>query len=77
MSVMLMKAILHKELKVRKSPNVQGSVRIHFPTPEIEDIVLTNHEAVDVFARINVSSEEIKKSNLAMLISRGDVQICS
>lgn len=75
MSVMLMKALLHKNLKVQKGPNVQGSVRIHFPNSEIEDIVLTNHDAVDVFGRINVNAEEIKKSNLAALIARGDIVI--
>jgi len=75
MSVMLMKCLIEKKLKIQKAPNVQGSVRIHFPNAEIEDIVLTNHEVVDVFGRINVNAEEIKKSNLGMLISRGDVQI--
>lgn len=65
-----------KQLKVKKSPNVQGSVRIHFPNHLVEDVVLSNFDAVELFKRINIQPEDIKQSNLEMLVMRGDVILC-
>lgn len=71
----LMKAIIEKNLWVKKSSNVQGAVRIHFPSKEIQDIVLSNFEPVNVFGRIGVTAEQIKLSNLERLLIAGDIQV--
>ena len=65
-----------KQLKVKKAPNVQGSVRIHFPNPHVEDVVLNNFDSVELFKRINIQPEDVQKSNLEMLVIRGDVVLC-
>lgn len=75
MAPQIMKAILDKNLWVKKSPQVAGSVRIHFPSAEVADIVLSNTEPVDIFGRINVTAEQIKLSNLSKLLVAGDIQV--
>lgn len=75
MSPQIMKAIIEKNLWVKKSPMATGAVRIHFPSHEIQDIVLTNQEPVNVFGRINVTAEQIRLSNLNQLLIHGDIQI--
>lgn len=75
MSPQLLKAIMSKKLFIKKGANVQGSVRIHFPDPGVQDIVLSNWEPVDVFGRIKIDAEQIRLSNLEELVVAGDVQI--
>lgn len=75
MSPQIMKAMIEKKLWVKKAPNSTGAVRIHFPSNDIQDIVLTNHDAVNVFGRINITAEQIKLSNLEQLLVQGIIQI--
>ena len=65
-----------KQLKVKKAPNVQGSVRIYFHNKAVEDVVLNNFDEVELFKRIGIEADDIKKSNLEMLVIRGDVVLC-
>lgn len=74
-SPQIMKAVIEKSLKVKKSANVQGAVRIHFPSKEIADIVLTDFQPVSVFGRINMTAEQVKLSNLEKLLIEGVIQI--
>jgi hypothetical protein len=69
----LMKGLMNKNLKVKKAPNVTGTVCIHFPNPEIQDFQITGFEVVDIFGRIGMSVEDVKKSNIQALIHRGDL----
>jgi len=71
----LLKAMMLKKLVVRKGMNRTGQVRIHFPNPEIQDILLSNFGPVDVFGRINMTVEDVQKSNLEQLVLRGDVEV--
>lgn len=50
-------------------------MRVHFPSKEIEDIILTGWDEVDVFGRMRVTAEQIKMSNLSALITKGDVMV--
>jgi hypothetical protein len=75
MSPHLMKAIIEKNLWVQKARNVQGSVRIHFPSESVADLVLSGWEPVNVFGRIGMTNEQIKLSNLEQLINAGDIQV--
>jgi hypothetical protein len=75
MSPQLMKAILNKNLWVKKAANVQGSVCIHFPSNDLQDIILTGWEPVNVFGRINATVDQIKLSNLEDLYIAGHIQI--
>lgn len=75
MSPLLMKAMIEKKLWIKKSAQVQGSVRVHFPSPDLQDIVLTTFEPVNVFGRINISKEQVQLSNLERLLIAGDIQI--
>jgi hypothetical protein len=75
-SALLMKGLIEKKLKVKKAPNVQGSVRIHFPNKDIQDFILINGDPVDVFGRINVTADDIRKSNLEALLAQGHVVVC-
>jgi hypothetical protein len=70
-----MKALIEKKLWVQKAKNVQGSVKIHFPDPNVQDIVLTSWEPVNVFGRIGMTAEQVKLSNLEDHILAGDVQL--
>jgi len=70
-----MKGILEKKILVKKAGNVQGSVRIHFPDPKVQDIVLTNFDTVNVFGRIGMTAELVKISNLSTLVLSGVLQI--
>jgi hypothetical protein len=74
-SPLIMKGMIEKKLFVKKASNVQGTVRIHFPSAGIEDIILTNFEAVNIFGRINITKEQVLLSNLEQLVIRGDVKI--
>lgn len=71
----LMKGLIEKKLQVRKGTNVQGCVRLHFPNQEIEDIIFTNNNPVDIFKWIGVTHAELKRSNLSALVQRGDLEI--
>jgi hypothetical protein len=75
MSHALMKGLIEKKLSVKKAPMVAGAVRIHFPNPEIQDFVLTNWQPVDIFARMGMSVDDVKKSNLADLIAQGHIVV--
>lgn len=75
MSPLIMKGLIEKKLYVKKANNVQGAVRIHFPSSAIQDIVLTNFEPVNIFGRINITKEQVLLSNLEQLVIRGDVKI--
>ena len=75
MAQLFKKGILEKKLLVCKGSNVQGSVRIHFPSPDVQDTVLSNFETVDVFGRINITKEQVLLSNLETLVIKGDVRI--
>lgn len=75
MSPVLLKAMLEKTLWVKKAANVQGSVRVHFPDPNIQDIVLTGWAPVNVFGRIGITAEQVKLSNLEQLLLAGDIQL--
>lgn len=75
MSQKMLKGILEKNLKVKKAPNVRGSVSIHFPNPIVQDIILKDFSEVEIFKRINITEEDIKTSNLSILIARGDIVI--
>lgn len=74
-SPLIMKGLIEKKLWVKKSGAVQGAVRIHFPSQDIQDIVLTNFEPVNVFSRINISKEQVLLSNIEKLLISGDIQI--
>ncbi len=65
--------ISKKELNIKKSDKVQGSVCIHFPDNSVKDIVLTNDLTVDVFGRIAMTPDLVKKSNLQMLLNQGAI----
>jgi len=67
----LMKGLIEQKISVKKAPQVQGTVRIHFPNKEIQDFVLTNWQPVDIFARMGVTVEDVKMSNLGDLIAQG------
>lgn len=71
----LLEGIVKKNLKVQKAPSVQGAVCIHFPNPEIKDVILQDFSPVDIFMRINMSVGDIKKSNIQQLILRGDLVV--
>lgn len=71
----LAQGVLKKQLWIKKSPAVQGAVCIHFHSKNVKDIILSNFDKVDVFQRINIQPEDIKKSNLQALLLRGDVQV--
>jgi hypothetical protein len=73
MSQGLLKALIEKKLTVKKAPNVQGTVRLHFPNPEIQDFILTSFQPVDVFARIGMTADDVKKSNIAALLTAGHI----
>lgn len=75
MSPHLMKALIEKKLLVKKAGNVQGAVRIHFPSPKVQDIILTGWDPVDVFGRIGMTEEQVKLSNLESLILAGHVKV--
>jgi hypothetical protein len=67
----IQKGILNKKLVVQKGPAIQGSVCIHFQNPEVKDIILHDQQSVDVYQRINVTDQDIPKSNLEDLLLRG------
>lgn len=67
----IMRGMLVKKLVVQKAPNVQGGVKIHFPSESIKDIVLTDFASVDVYKRINITDDQIKVSNLESLVLSG------
>jgi hypothetical protein len=71
----LLKAMMSKKLVVRKGVNRTGQIRIHFPNPKVQDIVLSNNMPVDVFGRINIQIEDVQKSNVEQLILRGDLEV--
>jgi hypothetical protein len=71
----LIKALMTKKLMVQKGRNVQGSVKIFFPNPKVQDIVLTDFRPVDVYGRINISDDDIKESNLEALALKGMIVI--
>lgn len=71
----LLKGLIEKDLKIKKAPSVQGSVTVHFPNPGIKDIILTTDATVDVFKRIGITVEDIKRSNLEDHLLRGDIVI--
>ena len=71
----LMKSMIESKLVVKKAPNVTGTVCIHFPNPLIQDIQLTNFQAVDVFGRIGVTKEDVKASNIQALLHAGHLVI--
>ncbi len=72
----LTEGLLKKSLKVKKAPSVQGSICIHFPNPEVKDIVLKDFTEVEVFKRLNITLEDVKRSNIQQLVLRGDLVIC-
>lgn len=72
----ILKGIAAKKLLVKKGAATQGQVRIHFPNPDVKDIVLVNSgDVVDMFGRIGIQVEDVKQSNLNSLVLRGDVVI--
>jgi hypothetical protein len=75
MTKSLMKGLIEKKLAVKKGMNVSGSVCIHFTSPAIQDIILTNTDTVDVFGRIGMTSKDIETSNLEALYLAGHIQI--
>jgi hypothetical protein len=75
MTPLLMKSIIEKNLWVKKAGKVQGSVRIHFPSPSIQDIVLTHWAPVNVFGRIGMTVDQVKLSNLETLFLAGHIKI--
>ena len=71
----LLKGIIAKKLLVKKGSSVTGTVCVHFPTPKIQDIQLTDFSIVDVFGRIGMTPEDVKKSNISALVHKGDLVI--
>ena len=75
MSPQLMKALIEKKLFVKKTKKVQGSICIHFPSPDVQDLVLSGWDPVDVFGRINMTAEQVRLSNLEAHIINGDIEV--
>lgn len=75
MSPHLMKALIEKKLLIKKAGQVQGAVCVHFPSPNIQDIILTGWDPVDVFGRIGMTDEQVRLSNLEQLIVSGHVKV--
>jgi hypothetical protein len=71
----ILKGILQKKLLIRKSANIQGTVQIFFPNPEIQNIILTDFQTVDIFKWIKVNEADIKQSNIEDLYKKGIIQI--
>jgi hypothetical protein len=76
MSDKMIKGLLAKRLMVKKAAMVQGSVCIHFPDKNVQDIILKDANPVNVFDRINISVDAVKQSNLEDLIANGHVVLC-
>ena len=76
MNQRMIKGLLEKKLVVKKAANVQGSVCIHFPDKNVQDILLKDWAPVNVFERINISEDAIKQSNLEDLVAAGHVVLC-
>ena len=71
----LNQCISKKELLIARMPHVTGSVCVHFPNPEVKDIQLKTDDAVNVFNRINITVDDVKKSNIQSLLNQGLIRI--
>ncbi len=63
--------IAKKDLKIKKSDKVQGSVCISFQSEEVKNINITNSNVVDIFGRIGITADDVKKSNIQTLLNQG------
>jgi hypothetical protein len=71
----LIKGLLTKKLVVQKGRNINGAVKIFFPNPKVQAIVLTDSNPVNVFGRINITEDDIKESNIEALALKGTIVI--
>lgn len=67
--------ISQEELKIRKTTKVQGSVCVAFQREEVKNIILKDASVVDVFQRIGITKEDIKKSNISSLLTQGMIEL--